>query len=616
MNRVLNLEKLYFLLLIGSMYFVIDFIPIQIILFVGSILVIRCISNLNAYFIYPLQAFLIYLLYLNFDKTFTPESSTSFLLGLCAIQILHGYNGKSKKTEYLVGLLFLGSLTLFNSTIGFVLYLLSCIMIAISLISEINLFSNIKKEKVIKNIFIISVIFLIASILFIFFPRFKGILPSTTPSRMGEVGYSKELRNSDVSALSINDKVAFYAIMDKLEQKDLYWRARVLNYTDGYNWKATEKSLLNKKLEFSGKSIEYQLKFEQSFYGDLITLDVPKSIDSSKLRVYSQNSFQTFQSYDQRSKNTITATSYLNSPKTTLSKWEKSLYLQIPKFTPRKLKNIINQISSSEPSIVISFIKNYLKDNNFTYTLSPGKMPTMASFINNKKGFCSHYASFLAIIFRAKSIPSRIVSGFQGGIYNELSSYYKVNASNAHAWVEYWDKDRWQRVDPTAFVAPLRLSENFSFTSNGEVTNTNKFSLPFLNKLNQYYESLNVRFTIFIDNIDQNFQREIAKKIKLNLNSFYFLGTSLLIVFLLIFFLLSKKYYSNLSMEDKLFNNLIKMLKKENIEILPTDDFKSILKKINVLQDEKKEKIILFLTSYQKYKYSKVKDLNSLKKFI
>jgi transglutaminase-like putative cysteine protease len=51
-----------------------------------------------------------------------------------------------------------------------------------------------------------------------------------------------------------------------------------------------------------------------------------------------------------------------------------------------------------------------------------------------------------------------VVTGYQGGEYNDFGGYYIVRQSDAHAWAEVWIKDKgWLRIDPTAAVAPARV---------------------------------------------------------------------------------------------------------------------------------------------------------------
>ena len=70
-------------------------------------------------------------------------------------------------------------------------------------------------------------------------------------------------------------------------------------------------------------------------------------------------------------------------------------------------------------------------------------------------GFCGHYASAAAYLFRAAGIPARVLGGYQGGSWQSSGDYLQVLQKDAHAWVEYLDDSgNWQRLDPTAAVAP------------------------------------------------------------------------------------------------------------------------------------------------------------------
>jgi len=61
-------------------------------------------------------------------------------------------------------------------------------------------------------------------------------------------------------------------------------------------------------------------------------------------------------------------------------------------------------------------------------------------------------------MMRMAGIPARVVTGYQGGYYNNLASYILVRQSDAHAWSEVWIKGSgWTRIDPTAAVAPDRV---------------------------------------------------------------------------------------------------------------------------------------------------------------
>ncbi|MBL0030523.1 MAG: DUF3488 domain-containing transglutaminase family protein [Rhodanobacteraceae bacterium] len=103
-----------------------------------------------------------------------------------------------------------------------------------------------------------------------------------------------------------------------------------------------------------------------------------------------------------------------------------------------------------------------LFNREFTYTLRPPPLgrETVDDFLfNTKAGYCEYFASSFAFLMRAANIPTRIVTGYQGGIYNGMGGYWIVRNSDAHAWTEVWlDGRGWVRVDPTAAVAPERIN--------------------------------------------------------------------------------------------------------------------------------------------------------------
>ncbi len=53
-----------------------------------------------------------------------------------------------------------------------------------------------------------------------------------------------------------------------------------------------------------------------------------------------------------------------------------------------------------------------------------------------------------------------MVTGYQGGSFNPYDGTLTVRQYDAHAWSEVWlPGEGWVRVDPTAAVAPERISQ-------------------------------------------------------------------------------------------------------------------------------------------------------------
>jgi transglutaminase-like putative cysteine protease len=93
---------------------------------------------------------------------------------------------------------------------------------------------------------------------------------------------------------------------------------------------------------------------------------------------------------------------------------------------------------------------------DYGYTLELLSQPVddpLAFFLfERKKGHCEYFASSMAVMLRTLGIPSRVVTGFQSGVYNPMTGWQVVRASDAHSWVEAWIEGRgWTTFDPTPF---------------------------------------------------------------------------------------------------------------------------------------------------------------------
>lgn len=91
-------------------------------------------------------------------------------------------------------------------------------------------------------------------------------------------------------------------------------------------------------------------------------------------------------------------------------------------------------------------------DYGYTLELLPAPVadPLATFLFARKKGHCEFFASAMAVMLRTLGIPSRVVTGFQAGIYNPMTGWQVVRASDAHSWVEAWLPRRgWVTFDPT-----------------------------------------------------------------------------------------------------------------------------------------------------------------------
>lgn len=151
---------------------------------------------------------------------------------------------------------------------------------------------------------------------------------------------------------------------------------------------------------------------------------------------------------------------------------ESLAYNDMDLYVPEENIEAVSQVASELGTIgttdhVIEELKNYYQEN-YPYTIRPGKTPRNKDFVNyfleeNKKGYCSYFASAAVLIFRYMGIPARYVEGYAidydqilGGElvedadyadyydgYSEIgeTAYVSVNVTDAdaHAWVEVYD---------------------------------------------------------------------------------------------------------------------------------------------------------------------------------
>ena len=131
-----------------------------------------------------------------------------------------------------------------------------------------------------------------------------------------------------------------------------------------------------------------------------------------------------------------------------------SLYLQLPRVDPRVV-NLARQITASAGSNYARAraLESYLK-THFGYTLELPRVrapdPLAYFLFERKKGHCEYFASSMAVMLRTLGIPARVVNGFHGGEYNDLTGSWIIREKDAHSWVEaYFPEFGWVSFDPT-----------------------------------------------------------------------------------------------------------------------------------------------------------------------
>src|ERR1022692_2395752 len=137
---------------------------------------------------------------------------------------------------------------------------------------------------------------------------------------------------------------------------------------------------------------------------------------------------------------------------------ERRQYLSLPPMLDPRIPELArNTVRGLDNDADRAFaVARYLR-RAYGYTLvlpSHEVADPLAYFLfTRKKGHCEYFASAMAVMLRTLGIPSRLVTGFQSGIFNPLTDLYVIRASDAHSWVEAWiPGNGWTTFDPTPAI--------------------------------------------------------------------------------------------------------------------------------------------------------------------
>lgn len=144
-------------------------------------------------------------------------------------------------------------------------------------------------------------------------------------------------------------------------------------------------------------------------------------------------------------------------------------YTALPDDLPQSVRAVVDQARSDGVTVPASdhdeqiaamrWLVDYFTDpdNGFVYTLDApdgdgrNNLEVVDDFLERRSGYCSHYASALAVLGRALGVPTRMVLGYSAsGVQAEADFTYEVSADQLHAWVEaYIDDVGWVPFDVT-----------------------------------------------------------------------------------------------------------------------------------------------------------------------
>ena len=316
-------------------------------------------------------------------------------------------------------------------------------------------------------------------ILFLFFPRLPPLWQIPIPNNKAVTGLSDTMSPGDIAQLSQSSALAFRIIADMKQlpnRNELYWRAMVLDRYDGTTWTNDFTNKSDKSFsKISGQIEGFHYQYLASDPSQQWITALEKSVPLEPKFILQEDWAITPKRLVQRTQpiqlqwigNNITDIQEGGLTQVIL---KNSLNYPL-KSDPQaqKFAKEMYQRSQKNPDLYIRNILNWYKKENFVYTLAPGKLGNnrVDEFLfQTKQGFCEHYASSFVLLMRYVGIPARVVTGYQGGEMAPDGQSWEVRQLDAHAWAEVYQQGRWQRIDPTAIIAPMRIDQGMQNVMN------------------------------------------------------------------------------------------------------------------------------------------------------
>ncbi len=336
--------------------------------------------------------------------------------------------------------------------------------------------------------------------LFFIIPRISsGFLERENKSILSVPGFADELTLGNIGRGKGSSKIVMRIEFPKVSGPpiNMYIKGTTLDNYDGRNWRRSKNTKRKIEKNFNGDLIP-EVKLKGRLFNQLITLEplntnilfaaTPWSKISGNFKnLKTDNSGTLYMESKPFSRITYSVWSTMDGREgAELGSAELERYLQLPlpgQEDTGKIKAFTTELIANEKTKykAVRKIEAHLR-RNYRYTLNPkkgaGKTPLSDFLFYAKEGFCEQYATSMVIMLRTIGVPSRIVTGYVQGQWNDIGNYLLLRQRDTHSWVEAYlpysfskssprtlnnktERMAWIRFDPTAsegLVTPVKSS--------------------------------------------------------------------------------------------------------------------------------------------------------------
>jgi transglutaminase-like putative cysteine protease len=404
-----------------------------------------------------------------YHTLFGREAGVAMLTLMAALKLLELRTRRDAVLSVFLGLFILLTHFLYGQGMGLALY---AAMVSAWLIATLALLTT--PDLLLGEALRVTGVLLVRAVpvmlvLFLLFPRLPGPLWGLPRDALaGQTGLSDSMSPGSISRLVKSDAVAFRVEFDGPPPvaRQRYFRGPVLDAFDGRRWFARSTTAAGADITPLGPPLTYRLTLEPHGKTWLFPLDAP---DPRALPHGSRlTTGQVLVSLDTVTRRQRLSLTSLPAYRAGASAEELARALELPAHGNPRARALAQSLRAShaDPRALVTAVLALFHDQEFHYTLEPpllGEDGIDEFLFDTRRGFCEHYAGAFTFLLRAAGVPARVVTGYQGGEFNQLGGYLIVRQSDAHAWSEVWLADTgWMRVDPTAAVAAERIEQGLS----------------------------------------------------------------------------------------------------------------------------------------------------------
>ena len=405
--------------------------------------------------------------FVSYGTIFGRDPGTALLTVMLGLKLLEVKTRRDAMIVLILAYFLAVTTVLYSQEIPVIAYLLAVIVIATATVIQLHqprLQQRTAALRLAVNLILQSLPLMAA--MFLLFPRIPGPLWGLPhEGRGGMQGLDDSMTPGSISHLGQSEEVAFRArFVDGLPPpQQLYWRGPILWDFDGRSWHGGQGADTGQdaRVLIRGKQATYTVTLEPHNRRWLYALDLPGTTPPEARR-WSDGELVAAEPVRQLMR--YTATSYPEARLVALSTGDRQRALRLPPTGNPRARALAAQwrASTHDDKELVERALHYFHDEAFFYTLDPpllGRDSVDDFLFETRRGFCEHYSAAFTFLMRAAGVPTRIVTGYQGGELNTLGDYLIVRQRDAHAWAEVWSAgEGWRRIDPTAAVAPERIT--------------------------------------------------------------------------------------------------------------------------------------------------------------